>query len=103
MLAIASRLSRPAGLRGLEPLKPLIQTAIAAALELGPERALTGPVVRGNVGTVQAHLKALSARDRTLADLYRAGGRAVLQSFQRRGGRKRTNARAMERLLRGRR
>lgn len=103
MLAVASQLARSAGLRGLEPLKPLIRTAIAAALEGSPTDALTGPVVRGSVGTVRAHLKALDASDPALATVYRAAGRIILKSARRQGRKDRTTVRELERLLRGRR
>lgn len=36
----------------------------------GVPDALTGPLVRGDIGTVGAHLEALQAADSTLADLY---------------------------------
>jgi predicted short-subunit dehydrogenase-like oxidoreductase (DUF2520 family) len=39
---------------------PLVQAVIANAMELGPEVALTGPVARGDVGTVRAQLAAVA-------------------------------------------
>lgn len=38
--------------------------------QIGIPEALTGPLVRGDVGTVNAHLAALQAYDPMLADLY---------------------------------
>ncbi len=38
--------------------------------QVGIPDALTGPLVRGDVGTVDAHLAALQAYDPMLADLY---------------------------------
>jgi predicted short-subunit dehydrogenase-like oxidoreductase (DUF2520 family) len=49
--------------------------AVASTLEQGGMLALTGPVVRGDVGTVQAHLESLSADQ---ADRYRGALIAVI-------------------------
>ncbi|MBA3258849.1 MAG: DUF2520 domain-containing protein, partial [Gemmatimonadales bacterium] len=54
---------------------PLIRGA-AGNLELGPAAALTGPVRRGDVRTVEAHLAALESEDR---ELYRLLGLAALR------------------------
>lgn len=54
---------------------PLIRGA-ASNLELGPAAALTGPVRRGDVRTVEAHLAALRSDDR---ELYRLLGLAALR------------------------
>jgi len=44
-----------------------------------PAEALTGPLVRGDVQTVQAHLQALQHYDSALYDLYRQLGSLTLQ------------------------
>jgi predicted short-subunit dehydrogenase-like oxidoreductase (DUF2520 family) len=49
-------------------LLPLMQSALNAVAQRGIDRSLTGPVVRGDVGTVQAHLLALSP---DLGSIYR--------------------------------
>ena len=41
-------------------LAPLLRTALDGALERG-DGALTGPVVRGDAGTLRAHLDVLAA------------------------------------------
>ena len=43
----------------LEALLPLMRSALRGVETRGLERGLTGPVVRGDVGVVQAHLDAL--------------------------------------------
>jgi predicted short-subunit dehydrogenase-like oxidoreductase (DUF2520 family) len=53
-------------------------SAAANAAALDPVEALTGPVARGDVATVQAHLEAL-ARDPALAGLYRSLARELLR------------------------
>jgi predicted short-subunit dehydrogenase-like oxidoreductase (DUF2520 family) len=58
---------------GLEHLAPLLTTALTNLLSSGdPARALTGPVARGDVGTVCAHLRLLDRESPRLARTYRA-------------------------------
>jgi len=60
-----------AGVRPAERLvAPLLSAALDNALRHG-DRALTGPVARGDVGTVRTHLRELDAADPDLADTYR--------------------------------
>ena len=57
-------------------LQPIMHNALANSFELGPKDALTGPVVRGDVDVVQAHLDALP---RSPAEVYRALGLATAE------------------------
>ncbi|MFA9444167.1 Rossmann-like and DUF2520 domain-containing protein [Egicoccus sp. AB-alg6-2] len=67
-----------AGLREPERfLGPLVAASVANVLRDGAT-ALTGPVVRGDVGTVERHLRALTDDLPHLADAYRALTEAVL-------------------------
>ncbi|WP_214403894.1 Rossmann-like and DUF2520 domain-containing protein [Pseudonocardia lacus] len=60
-----------AGIRPAERLvAPLLSAALDNALRHG-DRALTGPVARGDVGTVRKHLRELTAADPDLAETYR--------------------------------
>lgn len=52
-------------------LGPLMQGSLANALALGPQAALTGPIVRGDAATVARHLAVLPAE---LQPVYRALG-----------------------------
>lgn len=52
-------------------LGPLLSAALDNALAYG-DQALTGPVSRGDAGTVAAHLADLAAVDEAMADAYRA-------------------------------
>jgi len=56
----------------IERLRPLVTTTLANIHARGPERALTGPVARGDVGTVRAHLRILDQRAPRYAAAYRA-------------------------------
>jgi predicted short-subunit dehydrogenase-like oxidoreductase (DUF2520 family) len=58
---------------GLAHLAPLLRATLANLLAGGdPARALTGPVARGDVGTVRAHLRLLDREQPRLARTYRA-------------------------------
>ncbi|WP_194916272.1 Rossmann-like and DUF2520 domain-containing protein [Catenulispora rubra] len=75
LVAQAEDLLVAAGVR--EPgrmLGPLLGAALDNALRSG-DLALTGPVVRGDAGTVAAHLEVLAERDPQAARGYRALGR----------------------------
>lgn len=61
---LAERLFRLAGLEHPLPLfAPLARAALDAALERGPAMAMTGPVVRGDAGTVDRNLEALARHE----------------------------------------
>jgi predicted short-subunit dehydrogenase-like oxidoreductase (DUF2520 family) len=70
---------------GLEPaaalhaLEPLTRAAVDNVFRLGPERALTGPVVRGDVNTVARHLTALNSAPEHIDALYRAVSRQLAE------------------------
>lgn len=59
--------------------EPLVRGVIDNVFELGPAGALTGPVLRGDAGTVTAHLEALDAFDADTGALYRRLGRVALE------------------------
>jgi predicted short-subunit dehydrogenase-like oxidoreductase (DUF2520 family) len=93
--------SRGEALRGLAPL---MENALAAALDEGPTVALTGPIRRGDVETVARHLQALAVLDsRSPAsprrvDLYRMLG-AIALEIATRGGLDPTAAGRIDRAL----
>jgi predicted short-subunit dehydrogenase-like oxidoreductase (DUF2520 family) len=57
-------------------LRPLLQAALDNTLEYG-DAALTGPIVRGDVETVRAHLATLVSTSQHALDSYVAMGRAT--------------------------
>ena len=62
-----------------EVLIPLLQSTIANLRTSSPAKALTGTFSRGDVATVQRHLKALTGKElRDARDLYRWLGRKSL-------------------------
>lgn len=64
---------------------PLARQALANAAELGVAGALTGPFLRGDAGTVRAHLAVLRERAPATLTLYLAVARRELAIAERRG------------------
>jgi predicted short-subunit dehydrogenase-like oxidoreductase (DUF2520 family) len=88
LIDAAAILMKTAGIderTALKALEPLIRGAVGNTLALGPERALTGPIERGDVETVRRHLQSLEAAAPSAARLYRAAGLHVLELARRRG------------------
>jgi len=78
LVGVAERLARGAGVPADIAARiylPLLGGAVANLNALGPAASLTGAVRRGDEQTIRAHLKALSAEDRTL---YRTLSRAAI-------------------------
>jgi predicted short-subunit dehydrogenase-like oxidoreductase (DUF2520 family) len=59
-------------------LRPLLSAALDNALDYG-DAALTGPVVRGDVETVRAHLRTLLARSPATVESYTVMARATAE------------------------
>ena len=55
-----------------ELLRPLVATTAANLATKQPAQALTGPIARGDAGTVRAHLEQLAQQPSRYADAYRA-------------------------------
>ena len=81
-------------------LLPLVQGTLQNVKSLGLEKALTGPVIRGDAATVRKHLEALEDCP-AAREVYTAMGKQILRLAARQGlpaGR----VRALKRLLGGR-
>ncbi len=81
----------------LEALLPLIKGTIGNLETVGLPDALTGPIARGDVGTVRRHLKALGQNPGELGQLYRHLARRTIEVARRKGTLEDADA---ERLLR---
>lgn len=57
-------------------LRPLLEASLDNSLERG-DRALTGPVARGDIETVRAHLQVAAASGDDIAEAYRAMAHAT--------------------------
>lgn len=84
--------------QALRAIGPLVRASVTNALALGPLKALTGPVERGDMETVSIHLKALAEVSAPVRELYRAAGLQVL-GLARRRGLSAAKARKLEELL----
>jgi predicted short-subunit dehydrogenase-like oxidoreductase (DUF2520 family) len=71
-LLLAARIDDPTPF-----LQPLVEASVANVLSRGAD-ALTGPVVRGDAGTIRRHLRDLEADLPVLLDAYRALTSVVL-------------------------
>jgi predicted short-subunit dehydrogenase-like oxidoreductase (DUF2520 family) len=109
LLAAASEALAGAGLRPddtLPALLPLVSgtlenlTRAAATSGAGaPAAALTGPIARGDVHTVERHLQALAARAPALLELYKTLGRKTLAVARAKGEASSEFLDAIDRLL----
>jgi predicted short-subunit dehydrogenase-like oxidoreductase (DUF2520 family) len=73
--AEAEALAGAAGIEGFDArtmLGPLVRTSVENWIELGPQRALTGPVARGDHATVAAQRAAIAAERPQLEPLFDA-------------------------------
>lgn len=73
LLAAAERIAAGAGLAPHEAralLAPLVRRTVESVAELDPERALTGPIARGDHGTVEAQRRALEDAAPELLELF---------------------------------
>jgi predicted short-subunit dehydrogenase-like oxidoreductase (DUF2520 family) len=61
-----------------DALAPLLRQTVENVVRLGGDAALTGPVVRGDAGTVRAHIAALTAGAPQLLEAYAANARRAL-------------------------
>jgi len=88
LLDAIAELGRVAGLDesgSLAIYGPLIEGTLENARALGIRAALTGPVTRGDVGTLESHLAALRAHAPDVLDLYVAAARREVILAEARG------------------
>ena len=83
LVALLGQVERLAASCGVpfEAFAPLVRSSVANAFGVGPARALTGPVARGDLATVEQHLVTLDPGER---DAYRALAREVARLTGRR-------------------
>lgn len=81
LLVTAEKIASLAGISEAEARRrmlPIIQQTLRNYLKLGPAGAFSGPIVRGDVDTLRAHLKALSHLT-AAKDVYIALARAAVE------------------------
>lgn len=104
LLDAIAELGRTAGLDeagSLAVYGPLIEGTLDNARALGIRSALTGPMTRGDVGTLAAHLDALRTHAPDVLELYVAAARREVALARGRGALAPTTADEMLRLLDG--
>ncbi|HVE75525.1 MAG TPA: DUF2520 domain-containing protein [Actinomycetota bacterium] len=69
----------------VDPYLPLMEGTLANIKELGVAGALTGPVARGDAGTVARHISMLRANSPLAENAYRALALVVLESAEKAG------------------
>ncbi len=87
--------------QALPALIPLLQSVVQNLAQVGLPGALTGPVERGDVSSVERHLGALQARAPDLVELYRLVGRDVLRLAREKSDLDPTQAARLEALFSG--
>lgn len=63
---------------GLPAIRPLLECTLKNILRSGTAQALTGPVARGDSGTVQSHLQLMERLTPSLIPLYKMLGQATV-------------------------
>jgi len=88
LLDAAAELLSPLGLpeeQASQVLMPLVRTTLENLEALGPSQALTGPIARGDLSTVEKHLQEIAARFPAVTPIYVAlGERAAEMALERR-------------------
>jgi predicted short-subunit dehydrogenase-like oxidoreductase (DUF2520 family) len=65
---------------GFQAMRPLIDGTLSNIARMGPAKALTGPIIRGDAGTIQRHLHALKRSGLgEIESLYRQMGLQTLR------------------------
>lgn len=82
VLLRAAGLEEPEALRALAPL---VHASVANATAAGPLAALTGPIERGDAGTLARHWQAMAGISPSVRELYRAAGLHALEMARRKG------------------
>jgi predicted short-subunit dehydrogenase-like oxidoreductase (DUF2520 family) len=69
---------------GIEPFYPIIRATLRNIENKGPLTALTGPIVRGDVDTVAAHIEAMAGMTQH-REVYKALSRVAIDMVRERG------------------
>lgn len=102
VVEIAVRCLQKAGVprqTALEVLRPLVAGTCTNVFELGPVRALTGPICRGETSVVAAQGEALGAWDQGVLELYRRLGQVALDLAKAQGAAPPEALQALQQIL----
>ena len=104
LAALAAGLMQCTGIEGdaaLRAIMPLLRSTLANLETVGLPNALTGPLVRGDAGTVIEHLAALDVTAPDVAQVYRTLGLAALPLVEARGMLEPATIATLEEAIRG--
>ena len=105
LVSLASRVLEAAGVKTADvvpALVPLLRSTVDNLAAQGLPQALTGPMARGDVATVQRHLRALQAAVPDVAEFYgKLGSEVLALATQRKPGLDNETARQLRNLLSG--
>jgi predicted short-subunit dehydrogenase-like oxidoreductase (DUF2520 family) len=87
--------------QALPVLIPLLNSVVQNLAHVGLPGALTGPVERGDVSSVERHLKTLQARAPEMLELYKLVGRDVLRLAKEKSDMDAAQAAKLEALFKG--
>jgi len=62
--------------------KPIIESTLSNYFNTDFKKSITGPIVRGDVVTIEKHLKALKRYDKNIYDLYKKLGQILLGEIE---------------------
>jgi len=87
--------------QAMSALAPLLRASVDNVLALGPEAALTGPIARGDVHTVEQHWKALARFGPEFRDTYHALAKLTIELALRKGTLSEETAHQLRKVLGG--
>lgn len=85
---------------GIEALKPLMDKTKSNIDTLGPINALTGPISRGDIETVEGHIKTIKEKEPEILDVYKTLGMITVEIGLKKGTINNEEAERLIKLLR---
>ena len=102
LLEIGSRCCLKAGIEAetsIQLLEPLVRETVANVFRLGPARALTGPIARGDGELVAGQLAALCGWQPETGEIYRLLGKVALELAREQGAASQKALKTIEKYL----
>lgn len=101
VLDLSLKLIEAAGISGtdaLKAIKPLIEGTLSNIEKAGITKALTGPIVRGDIETVKRHLVQIGSKTPDLLDLYKTLGFHTVDIAMAGGGLSESSAQKLKKI-----
>ncbi len=103
LIDLGQRLFAAAGIpedKALAGLLPLIEGTLKNIRKLGIPQALTGPIARGDIATIQEHITTMEGVAPDLISLYRSLGSQTVEVAERKGSITGERAQELQKVLR---